>query len=58
MRIVFNKVQESDYLNGRTGNAWQATFDWVLKAENWVKVIDGNYDNKEQASAGRRILDL
>lgn len=58
MRIVFNKVQESDYLNGRTGNSWQATFDWVLKAENWVKVIDGNYDNKEQASAGRRILDL
>jgi uncharacterized protein YdaU (DUF1376 family) len=43
---AFEKVNKSDYLNGRTGNSWQATFDWVLKAENWVKVLDGNYDNK------------
>ena len=58
IKQVFEKVSDSDFLRGKTGNPWQANFDWVMKANNWTKVIDGNYDNKEQASAGRRILDL
>ena len=42
---VFKKVEQSDFLTGRTGN-WRCSFDWVLKPSNWQKISEGNYDNK------------
>lgn len=46
---VFKKVNESDFLNGRTVKAWSGCgFDWVIHATNWTKIIEGNYDNKQQ----------
>jgi phage replication O-like protein O len=43
---VFKKVEASDFLSGRNGSWLNCSFDWVLKQANWVKVIEGNYDNK------------
>lgn len=42
---VFDKVSKSDYLNGHI-NGWKADFDWILKTNNFIKILEGNYDNK------------
>lgn len=43
---VFKKMQESKFLRGDNRSGWKATFDWVFEnGKNWVKVIEGNYDN-------------
>lgn len=43
---VFHKAEASDFLCGRI-KEWKAGFDWVMKPENFVKIMEGNYDNKE-----------
>lgn len=45
---LFPRVQASDFLCGRSGNgSWKASFDWVFEnSNNWVKIMEGNYDNK------------
>lgn len=42
----FEKVERSDWLSGRNKEGWKASFDWIFKAANFVKIIEGNYDNK------------
>lgn len=45
---VFSKVQGSPFLKGENNNNWQATFDWVMKPSNFIKVLEGNYDRKDK----------
>lgn len=40
----FEKINESDYLNGKVTN-WKADFDWLLKSEKMVKIMEGSYQN-------------
>lgn len=48
------KIRASAFLMGKTG--WKATFDWIVRnAENWVKVLEGNYDNKIDNVSGKPI---
>ena len=42
---VVESVFESDFLMGSTG--WQATFEWVIRPNNFDKVLEGNYVNRE-----------
>lgn len=44
---LFKKAEQSDFLTGRDGRWLGAGFDWLLKEANMVKVIEGNYDNKD-----------
>lgn len=50
VREYFAKVQASDFLTGkikREGKEpFKATFDWIIKSANYIKVIEGNYVNK------------
>lgn len=47
----FRKMNDSDYCNGENENVWVATFDWFFSNEkNWLKVIEGNYDNRQRKS--------
>ena len=40
---VFKKMESSDFLKGAKG--FKASFDWVIKESNFIKVLEGNYDN-------------
>lgn len=42
-----NRIRDSDYLQGHNKYGWVITFDWFIKPNNFPKVHDGNYDNKE-----------
>lgn len=44
---VFRKMQDSKFMRGDNRQGWKASFDWVFEnGSNWVKVLEGNYDNK------------
>lgn len=51
-RALIEKIAVSDFLNGNNNQGWTATFDWLFEnAKNWVKVAEGNYDNKRGAKS-------
>lgn len=60
LRLAFQKVEASDFCTGRKGNRdsqW-CNFDWLMKSEtNLLKVLEGNYDNKPNATQ-KAIRDL
>jgi len=41
----FFHVSESDFLTGKT-TKWQCDFDWLIKEQNFLKVIEGKYLNR------------
>lgn len=45
---VLDMVSDSRFLNGDNKANWKANFDWILNPNNFVKVLEGNYENKEQ----------
>ncbi|MDO9402064.1 MAG: YdaU family protein [Polaromonas sp.] len=44
----FNFVGGSNFLTG-VSSAWSCDLGWLVKAENFEKVLQGNYTNKENA---------
>lgn len=48
---VFCKVESSDFLSGRNGKWTACCFDWILNPTNLTKIIEGNYANKQSATA-------
>lgn len=45
---MFKKAESSSFLKGANNRNWTANFDWLIKDSNFAKVIDGNYDDKEE----------
>ena len=46
-------VRASDFLMGRATD-FQITFDWFVKPNNFLKVVNGNYDNREKKEQSTR----
>lgn len=46
LQSLFQLVQDSDFLTGRSGK-WRTSFDWIIEYSNAIKVLEGNYSNKE-----------
>lgn len=46
---LFRKAEASDFLTKRNSSGWKAGFDWLMKPENYTKVLEGNYDNRNSA---------
>lgn len=45
---VLRIAGESSFLNGSNDRAWKADFEWMMRPENFVKVLEGKY-TKEKA---------
>lgn len=46
VEALFGQIAASDFLRGNNNHQWTATFDWMFdNPKNWVKVMEGNYDN-------------
>lgn len=45
----FAYVAGSDFLSGRSGKWTNCDLGWLMKADNFAKVVQGNYENKEAA---------
>ncbi len=44
---AIERAAQSDFLNGGNKRGFVASFDWVMRPTNFLKVIEGNYDNRE-----------
>lgn len=54
-REVLAKAEASDFLRGMTARSerhegWRFTFDCIVRESFFVKIRDGNYDNREAAA--------
>lgn len=54
---MFRKAEKSDFLTGRIKSKgerpFKASFDWLMKPSNFIKVLEGNYDNREVSGNGK-----
>jgi hypothetical protein len=44
---VVNRAAVSPFLNGEGKKRFVATFDWIFKPENFLKILEGNYDARK-----------
>lgn len=44
------KLAGSPFLRGENERKWKATLDWFLKPQNFLKVIEGNFDDSAKDS--------
>ena len=54
IQIVYkaiDKAMASDFMNGKNGKGWVASFDWMMCPSNFPKVLEGNYDNEQPAGS-------
>jgi predicted phage replisome organizer len=51
IETVFDKSAESDFLTGKAKD-WSANFDWIMKPSNFIKILEGNYDNRQGGQNG------
>jgi hypothetical protein len=49
--IVLKKVAASPFLLGCNDRNWKCDFDWIFKAANFTKILEGNYDEKGNTSS-------
>ena len=44
---AIQSISKSSFLKGQNPRNWTITFDWLVKPNNFLKVIEGNYLDKE-----------
>lgn len=49
---AIRSINNSDFLKGQNQRGWTITFDWLIKPNNFIKVLEGNYLNKEGGDNG------
>ena len=52
---TINSINNSNFLRGENDRGWCITFDWFIKPNNFIKVLEGNYLNKEVKDSGEYI---
>lgn len=45
MQAIGN-INSSSFLKGQNSKSWTITFDWLIKPNNFLKVLEGNYEDK------------
>jgi uncharacterized protein YdaU (DUF1376 family) len=54
-RFAMDKGKASDFLCGKATGTTPACFDWITKAANFAKIMEGNYDNRDRPSPRNSI---
>ena len=47
---VIRRAADSRFLNGCGEKGWHADFDWIFRPNNFIKILEGNYDNPQPAT--------
>lgn len=45
-----DNINKSAFLKGQNPRGWLITFDWLIRPNNFIKVLEGNYDDKKNLS--------
>lgn len=51
---VVRQATSSDFLNGKNDRGWVADIDWMLRPNNYVKILEGNYKNLNNNDTNKR----
>lgn len=54
VRQVFQTILNSQFLLGNNDRNWRPDFDWIFKAANYTKILEGNYNGKRTDSIAAR----
>ena len=54
----FAMVEASEFLSGKSGKWQGASFDWILKKSNLVKVLEGNFSNEKSTAEREASFDI
>ena len=57
VREVISKAAQSDFLNGGGGRGFIASFEWIFRPNNFPKVLDGNFDNRQTTTSNGNQTD-
>ena len=57
VREVISKAARSDFLNGGGGRGFIASFEWIFRPNNFPKVLDGNFDNRQTTTSNGNQTD-
>lgn len=49
---AISNIKRSSFLRGQNQRGWLITFDWFIKPNNFLKVLEGNYDDKSAGPPG------
>lgn len=52
---TIEKIEKSSFLKGQNDRGWVITFDWFVKPNNFIKVFEGNYDDKNSSNVENLI---
>ena len=52
---AIKSINKSSFLKGQNNKNWIITFDWLIKPNNFPKVLEGNYIDKEGVDNARNI---
>ncbi|MBN1077734.1 helix-turn-helix domain-containing protein [Clostridium botulinum] len=44
---AISNIQSSSFLKGQNNKSWVITFDWLIKPNNFIKVLEENYKDQE-----------
>ena len=58
VREVVRKAATSIFMNGGGGKGWKATFDWIFSPNNFVKILENNYNDNKENDNGRADIGL
>ncbi len=47
---AIGNIKKSAFLCGDNKNGWSITFDWFVRPNNFIKVLEGNYDSRADAT--------
>ena len=50
---AIENVRKSDFLKGQNAKGFVITFDWFVKPNNFIKVLEGNYNELHEPDAGQ-----
>lgn len=53
--VAIDKINQSDFLQGKNDKGWVITFDWFLKPNNFIKVLEGNYNNRSNTQSVQQV---
>lgn len=54
--IAIENVKHSDFLQGKGNKGWVITFDWFVRPNNFSKVLNGNYANRDAKKVSRNNM--
>ena len=50
---AIKSINKSSFLKGQNNKNWTITFDWLIKPNNFIKVLEGNYIDRGSVSNAR-----